>query len=239
MNRIVLIAALFLARLLAAQERAVTYANQQWLQYYAQLNVSPKWRLLADAGLRRQDYLRHPAMVLARAGVQYHVDPDFSVAAGIAYFGLYRGSALARDERRTWQEFSYQQQHGRFYLQNRLRLEQRFFSERPAGAEGFNYRARYRFSCQFPINHNALLARTLFLQAGDEFFVNFGRQVIYNLFDHNRLFLGLGYKLNNSFQLVLNYVYQYAQKNAPASFEETEVFWLSIVHSASVRKKEP
>jgi hypothetical protein len=226
-----LLAGMLVSAGVSSQERQVLYSNQQWIQYYAQLGLSAKFQLMADAGLRRQDFFRETAQVLGRAGLQYSINPQASVGAGAAYFGFYRNGQPARRELRGWQEFSTRSWLGRCLVQHRLRLEQRNFTELSGGAHSYYNRFRYRLYCMVPITHATLLPHTSFIILGNELFVNFGRQVVFNWFDQNRLLAGAGYKFNESLQVALTYVYQFAQKSTPAVFEESEIFWLTFTHT--------
>lgn len=226
-----------LASNICAQEKNVSYENQQWAQYYGQLLFSDKWSLVADCGMRRRDCLQEWSQTLVRGGVMYSLNTSVSFAGGMAYFTSFTENTPSRDEKRLWLEMAFKQTAARFNFQQRLRLEDRFFHTFHDNSFNSNYRARYRFYLTIPINHNSLLDNTFFIAGGDEIFINFGKEINHNMFDQNRLLAGVGYKLNQNFQFSISYVYQYAQKSKPLSFEKSEVFWLSINHKMQLKYK--
>jgi len=218
------------------QEKNITYSNQQWIQYYNQTQLNEKWAILADVGIRRQNKLQDWSQALVRGGVSYTLNSTLQLAGGIAYFTSFKNNERVAEEKRCWEEFSLKQTVFRFSIQHRFRLEERYFFTFSTKERSFNYRMRYRFYFTVPLNHSSLTDKTLYFLGGDEIFLNFGKKVIYNMYDQNRVLAGLGYKFNDLFQISLTYVYQYAQKNKPLSFEETGIVWLAISHKIRVDK---
>jgi len=218
-----------------AQEKSSTYSDQYWLQYYGQLQLNSKWTLLGDAGIRMKHACSEKAATLGRMGIQYTINNSFSVAMGGAYFSQYINNSISREEWRGWQELFYKHKLKRLFLSHRIRLEERFFHSLLTQKDNFNYRLRYRLYFTIPLNHSQMKSNTIYIIGGDEIFMNFGEQIIYN-YDQNRLIAGLGYKLNDKLMINMTYVYQFAQKSSSINFERTDVIWLGIVHS--IKKKE-
>lgn len=216
--------------LVTAQQKTIAYSDQYWLQYYGQLQLNNKWSILGDAGIRMKKSCSEKAATLGRIGLQYQFNPSISTAIGAAYFSQYSNNQIAREEWRAYQELFVKHRFGRFFASHRLRLEERYFHTLTTRKDNFNFRLRYRFYVTVPINHIAMQSRTFYLIAGDELFLNFGEQIIYN-YDQNRAIGGCGYKFNDVLMINLTYVYQYAQKNTAFNFEKTDVVWLGIVHT--------
>lgn len=96
---------------------------------------------------------------------------------------------------------------GRVRIDNRMRYEMRWLgANQPVDKKSFiyggdfsttTYRNRYRhhLKVSFPINKPKMEDKTLYFQAFNESFVNFGKNVASNnLFDQNRILIGLGYR---------------------------------------------
>lgn len=57
-----------------------------------------------------------------------------------------------------------------------------------------NFRFRYLLNLMVPLNLDFIEPNTLFFAFNDEIHINVGKQITYNLFNQNRLFVGLGYQ---------------------------------------------
>lgn len=221
---------------LNAQQKTITYSDQYWLQYYGQLQLNNKWSIPFDMGIRMKYACKEKAATLGRIAVQYQINKSFSTALGGAYFSQYINDKISREEWRGYQEIFYKHNYSRFFISHRLRLEERYFHTLATRKETFNFRLRYRFFVNFPINHSKMQSNTFYFIAGDEIFLNFGKDIVYN-YDQNRAIAGIGYKVNDNLMINLTYVYQYAQKNTATNFENTDLVWLGFVHTIKLKKK--
>lgn len=113
------------------------------------------------------------------------------------------------------------QNFGRVRIDNRLRYEFRWFGQNQAvdsknfiyggdfSSTTFKQRFRYQFKVTVPINHAKMDDKTLYAQTYEEVFINMGEQVANtNLFDQNRVLIGLGYKFNKFVALEAGYMQQ-------------------------------
>jgi len=221
---------------LVSQEKK-TYSDQYWLQYYGQLQLNTKWSVPFDAGIRMRKAISEKAATLARIAIQYQINKVLSTALGGAYFSQYNNDKIVREEWRGYQEILMKQNFNRCYTSHRLRLEERYYYSLPTKTDFFNFRLRYRFYLTIPLNHTNMSAKTLYIIAGDELFLNFGNTVIYN-YDQNRAIAGFGYKPTDNLLINLTYVYQYTQKNSTDSFEHSDLLWLGIAQTLCFRKKD-
>lgn len=110
---------------------------------------------------------------------------------------------------------------GRVRFDNRLRYEFRWFGQNQSiddhsslyggdfSTTIFKERFRYQFKMTIPLNHAKMDDKTLYVQAYNELFVNMGEKVAnINLFDQNRVLIGLGYKFNKFFSVEAGYMQQ-------------------------------
>jgi hypothetical protein len=88
-----------------------------------------------------------------------------------------------------------------FSLQNRYRVEARYFvnilDSGDIPKSNFNFRLRYKIIAAIQILNfkRNKVTKTLFLNIGDEILINAGKEIIYNMFDNNRLTAGLTYQI--------------------------------------------
>ncbi len=219
----------------------ITYSNQQWLQCYNRLKLSEKYTLVSDGSFRWKNELKDYSLALLRTGISYNFYENNSAAIGIASTLSYSADKMSKMELRGWQEFILNQAIARLNISNRIRLEERYFkniaNNEFSSGYNFNYRFRYRFFISIPLNNNIIKERTISVNIGDEIFINFGKEIIYNLFDNNRIIAGLSYQLNKKTSVSLNYTNQFTQTKKVNSFEENDIFWLSLTHNTSFNKK--
>jgi Protein of unknown function (DUF2490) len=120
---------------------------------------------------------------------------------------------------------------GRLRIDNRFRYEFRKIGKNQpvndhSGLYGGDFstvtkrqRFRYQFKGTLPLNHKKMDDKTLYMQAYDELFINIGEKVANtNLFDQNRVLIGLGYKFNKFFAFEAGFmrqtIYRFNNKDA-------------------------
>ncbi|MBV6639080.1 MAG: DUF2490 domain-containing protein, partial [Cyclobacteriaceae bacterium] len=119
--------------------------------------------------------------------------------------------------------------------QHRFRLEERFFSSRDefGTQSNFNLRYRYRFMASIPIitfkNEKKLL-----INIGDEILINSGKEIIYNIFDSNRLLIGPAIQINPKLNVSILYNHLFAQQNEVNAFSQTYILWFAVKHKISL-----
>ena len=57
-------------------------------------------------------------------------------------------------------------------------------------------RFRYRLQASVPLNKPEISAGAFFAVVNDEIWVNFGKEIRFNVFDQNRAYAGFGYQIN-------------------------------------------
>lgn len=220
-------------------QKIVTNSDQQWIQYYQNLKLSPKWSILTDGGFRVKDAFSEKSQWIIRTGVGYQATANSRFGLGFANLGFFNGDTLTRLEYRPYQEAMLKHKFNRIGTSHRFRVEERFFQTlKPIGTTSFNFRFRYQFNLSLPIwtsknNPN----RKLIFNIADEIFINAGKDIVYNVFNQNRLILGPQFKVNKGLGIQFVYNYQFFARNAPATYSNDHVFWLRIKHTINVFKK--
>ena len=235
-RQLIILFLIFASPRLLSQENHFVYSNQVWAQYYTQTQLNESYAIVCDAGIRSKLDLSEKTSGLFRVGLQKKMNSSFVAAIGAAWFGFYKEGKLNKNEWRGWQEITYTHKLKRLNLQHRLRLEERSFLSVKSSSSNFNYRSRYRLYLTLPINNPTITKNTFYLICGDELFIDFGKEVIYN-FNQNRVLYGLGYKFNDRTTFSLTYVDQIARKNKGNYFERTNIIWASLTQKFAKKAK--
>lgn len=228
---------------LNAQARQVQYGQQSWLDYLNQNRYSKKWGSWIDLQLKLTDnYYKSELATETAIGATYYTKNNLKLVGAITYVDLiHEGSNnyhLA--EYRPWQMVQLNSNLSHLKTIQWLRLEERFketaINNVPSSHYDFNYRLRYQFLANIPIMKHAYQKGSLSFVASNELYLNFGKDIVYNTFDQNRLSAGFYYYLNkdNIFQFGYTNVYQmFNQKN---KFGNLDVIRLSIFNNIDFRK---
>ncbi len=244
------------SRLLAQNEKNVANQSLAWAGYFGTFRLTDRWSLWGELQLRRAEFMAEWQQVLPRAGLNYHLNPNVVFTAGYAYLWTYPYGkqplplGQPRYEHRPWQQVTLLHSSGRVSFAHRFRLEQRFLQNWTAAdpatglrsiQDGYEWqnRMRYRFLLTVPFSTAADRPQKWFATAYDEIFVNFGRNIGYNLFDQNRLGATLGYWLTQNLNLQVGYMNQAIQKANGRDVENNHVLTLFVTHNLDFRENRP
>ncbi len=122
-----------------------------------------------------------------------------------------------------------------------VRLEERFRRRVVNNAElgedyVFNYRVRYNAGLFVPLTKRLFAPHSLQFLLNNELMVNFGKEIVYNHFDQNRLFLGLVYQVNAHAQVHTGYMNLYQQLSAGNVFKNQHTIRVFYFHNLDFRK---
>ncbi|MCE7063490.1 DUF2490 domain-containing protein [Dyadobacter sp. CY343] len=234
----------------AQRERLIDHNAIGWFVYNGDHKLSEKWELHTEYQWRRIDFVRIWQQSLARVGANFIFSEKVRIGAGYTFFqtfpyGSYPQADLGKSypEHRLHQDISLEETYGKLALTHRFRLEQRWVSEldetNPSKVDKwpFQNRIRYQIDGSFALKGQTIDDREFYINAFDEIFIGFGKHVGENVFNQNRISLGLGYQVFDGLQIELNYLNQIVQHadNDPISgrpvFEINNGFRLNINHS--------
>lgn len=176
-----------------------------WLIYIGEKKVNTHWNWHHEIQYRNYDAIGDLEQLLIRTGVGRNLtENNNNLLLGYAYINSQNYVAESDDktkvdEHRIFQQFITRQNFGRMFLQHRYRFEQRFVED------DFSLRFRYFLAINIPINNKTMIDRTFYLSSYNEIFLNTGD----NVFDRNRLYGGLGYKINKNIRLETGYMNQF------------------------------
>ena len=106
----------------------------------------------------------------------------------------------------------------------------------PSSQYDFTYRFRYQFLANIPITKHHYQKGSLSFVASNEIYLNFGKDIVYNTFDQNRLSAGFYYYLNNENIFQFGYTNVYQMFNQKNKFGNVDVIRLSIFNNIDFSK---
>ena len=177
-----------------------------WLIYFGNKKIDSKWNWHHEIQYRNYDAIGDLEQLLIRTGMGYNLtENNNNILLGYGYI-LSENYIDDTDEKeqvhehRIYQQFITRQRFGRVNFQHRYRFEQRFVES------DFRLRFRYFLAFNVPLNNTEMTDKTWYGSAYNEIFLNTEKG---RVFDRNRLYGGIGYKLNNTFRFELGYMNQF------------------------------
>jgi hypothetical protein len=206
----------------AQNDRVSDFNYLNWLQTFNTLSLHKKWSLHLEYQWRRDDGLKHWQQSLLRVGVNYKLHENVAAHVGYGWietfpYGDYPiASAGTFPEHRIYEQLTLRQPVSKWTFTHRFRIEQRWLGKMKAGTDReiedwtFLHRFRYQFRSQYPFRTKG--DRQLYGVAANEIFIGAGKNLGVNIFDQNRVFLLLGFRLNTKFSVEAGYMNQSLQQ---------------------------
>jgi hypothetical protein len=66
--------------------------------------------------------------------------------------------------------------------------------------------------------------------------LNAGKEIVYNIFDQNRLLVGPVFQLNKNLGFILLYQGRFRALNLPARYHYDHIFWFGLRHQLNLAK---
>ncbi|RZK41182.1 MAG: DUF2490 domain-containing protein [Pedobacter sp.] len=178
-----------------------------WGMFLNSTKLSDKWGLHLDVQARSGDNLTGVRNVLVRPGLTYFINSKQNVTVGYLLATTDVG-ATTLYESRIWQQYILNHKIGSVFASHRFRLEQRFLDQ---PNDNFMQRFRYFFRFIQPLhNSEGGFSKGAFLALQNETFFNVQNKDLTNgkLFDQNRVYLAVGYRLSKKMDLEVGYMNQ-------------------------------
>ena len=164
-----------------AQESAVG----NWMMYFGNQKLSDRWNWHNEIQYRNYNFAGDLEQLLLRTGIGYNLSANNNnLLLGYAY--IHGEPYIAGtdektnvNEHRIFQQFISRQQFGRFYLQHRYRIEERFIEE------DFKMRFRYFLGLNVPITKKEMVSHAVYLSLYNEIFIQPKSPVIGYVFSSN------------------------------------------------------
>jgi hypothetical protein len=148
------------------------------------------------------------------------------------------------NEQRIFEQVNLKDKVGRFELQHRYRIEQRFIEQYAKNSSGdvvqvdpvYRNRIRYRAMVMVPLTRKEMANNTLFLNVNDELFVGVGKGIAKNPIDQNRFIAALGWRFNAQTNIQVGYLNQFVIKSNAMDMERNHSLWVSMVYNLDCTK---
>ncbi|HMO62835.1 MAG TPA: DUF2490 domain-containing protein [Ferruginibacter sp.] len=230
----------------AQQVKQTETISRSWIGYFNQTRFSNKWGIWAEAQLRtKEDFVEGLSQGLVRAGLTYYISDAAKLTAGYAYVNDFPASGhrnISVPEHRPWQQLQWHTKYGHKRMMQWFRLEQRFKRRVKNDDElsedyVFTWRARYNFWYDIPLSKKGIVANSWSVILNDEVHINFGKNIVHNYFDQNRLFVGFKYQFTENTNLQFGYMYLFQQLSVPNSYRNTNTVRAYFFQNIDARRK--
>lgn len=227
----------------APQAKEVNQQVQTWVSLNTVTKFSDHWGIVADAHVRENGFFESNNFYFLRGGITYIPNASVSLTGGYAHMWLAptkEGWSTYANENRVYQQAQLNTKIGKVSVIQRLRNEQRWqekmANDEPTGEWRFTDRVRYLASFNIPIFSNK---KWPLLVLSDEILIHFGKEVIYNTFDQNRLFVGIKQNINPKLSFDLGYMNVYQQKYTGYQYDMNHTIRLFFYLNTVVKHNVP
>ncbi len=210
-NRITKIITGLVAFFLVLNAQAQDSNLGNWFIYFGNKQINEKWNWHHEVQYRNYDAIGDLEQLLLRTGIGYNLsENNNNILLGYGFIASenYVGNTNEKvnvNEHRIYQQFITKQNIGAVNLSHRYRFEQRFVED------DFRMRFRYFLSLNVPISKKVDdIPNKWYLSAYNEIFLNTESSI----FDRNRLYGGLGYRLNSNIRFELGYMNQFFETSS-------------------------
>lgn len=173
-----------------------------WYMYFGNNKISKKLNFHNEIQYRSFDGAGDVEQLFVRTGIGYDLTEDNNnilLGYGFVLSRPYEdGKKTENTEHRIFQQYITKQKFGRFNLQHRFRLEERFLED------DFRMRFRYYLGINIPITNKEMLPKTWYASVYNEVFLHGDSPV----FDRNRVYGALGYVISKNLKIEAGYMNQ-------------------------------
>ena len=237
---------LLLSGLCQAQtdEKNIDHQSILWTRYYNQLLLSEKWSLHSEFDNRLFLKPVQENLYVVRIQGRYKINDHLEIGAGFAYFSVDTqvpeiNPDYNTPEYRGQQDLTWKSNVNKVTLTQRFQVEERFI--RNADKEDllpgttFFWRFRYRLQGDYTFwkKEKQLLKAVL----SDEIMFNFGKKIIKNTFDQNRIYAAIHYGLNSNLAFELGYLNSFQRRSNGIDYFNRDIIRFSIFHKIKILKK--
>lgn len=162
------------------------------------------WSAYLELQERSIEDFSKPDYYEIKGGIGYNFNKNNQAFLGTGRYATYKNSKISNEELRLWLQYTYSFNLDKLKIDNRIRLEKRFFHNPITDVNSNDERYRFRITGTLPLNSDKMTPKTFFLNGFDEVFVGPNG----DLFKRNRVFAGTGYVFNDYISGNLGYMWQ-------------------------------
>jgi hypothetical protein len=226
---------------MAQSSKEIISRNQSWFSINTLSRLSNRWGVMADLHVVRKNFFNSaPRFYFARIGVNYWLKENITFSLGYGHMWLapsVAGWGTYSEENRIHEQFQVVSKFNKLTVVQRLRNEQRWqeimVNDKPSGHLRFTNRIRYLASVNIPLFKNKNLPS---LALADELMIQFGKAIVYNTFDQNRLFIGVKQRISSSLSFDIGYMRILQQKFSGYQYDLFHTFRLYFYYTPDFRK---
>ena len=219
--------------------KEVNHQYQTWISLNNTLQINEQLSFLADFHSRRTDFLNNENFYFVRFGAGHTFNNKVFLAAGYAHMWLAPSKPewnTFSNENRCYQQAQSSSKIGNISVLQRIRNEQRWqekiVNDQKTGDSRFTNRVRYLLSLNIPIFKKSTMPT---LVISDEILFHFGKEVVYNTFDQNRIFIGIKQSINPKLSFDFGYMNLYQQKYSGNQYDSNHTLRLFFYYNTSVK----
>ena len=175
-----------------------------WFMYFGNQKINKNINWHNEIQHRNYNFIGDFNQLILRTGIGFNLTEDNNnLLLGYGYINTEKYLANSNqkinvNEHRIFQQFISKQNFGRFFVQHRYRVEERFLKN------DFQLRLRYFLGINIPLNKKTLEKNTIYLSSYNEIFINSEKP----LFDRNRLYGALGYFIHKNLKMEVGFMSQ-------------------------------
>ncbi len=226
---------------LFGQEKSINIRTQSWWSVNSTTRLTNRIGIVGDFHIRNNGILEERNFYFSRIGLAYWNSDKLTLVGGYAHLWLAVPSPEStfnyQNENRIYQQAQWRHQEGRVIILNRIRNEQRWHQvlteEGDVDRIRFSNRVRILLSATVPVFQNPYLPSLSF---AEEMHVQFGKDLVYNTFDQNRIFAGIKQKLTDNLKFDLGYMMVYQQKMSGNQYDLNHTLRWFFYYTPDFRK---
>lgn len=186
-----------------------------WFIYFGNQAINSKWNWHNEVQYRNYNFAGDLEQLLLRTGIGYNLtENNNNILQGYGYILGERylpgtEDKVRSEEHRLFQQFITKQRFGRFYLQHRYRIEERFIES------DFKMRYRYFLGLNVPVSKREMAKNALYFSLYNEIFLNGNSPV----FDRNRIYGALGFVINDHMKTEVGFMSQVYDRTHRKQFQ--------------------
>lgn len=236
---------LFVPLLVLSQKPSSKDVNDQvqtWISINNSIKVNEQLSFLADFHIRRNDFLDNENFYFVRFGAGHSLNNKVFLISGYAHMWLAPTKPewnTFSNENRCYQQVQSSSKIGNISVLQRIRNEQRWqekiVNDQKTGDNRFTNRVRYLLSLNIPIFKKSTMPT---LVISDEILIHFGKEVVYNTFDQNRIFIGIKQSINPKLSFDFGYMNVYQQKYSGYQYDSNHTLRLFFYYNTSIKALE-
>ena len=223
------------------QEKVINHQLQFWTSVNSTFRLGDRWGALADAHIRRNNFIVDPSFYFIRFGGVFWLNNQHSFALGPAFLWLATDTEVGIRyalEKRIYQQALWRSKIGKITFLQRIRVEQRWHevldpSDGSVDRVRFSNRFRFLFSAKINTFKNPKSPQPVI---ANEIHFHVGKEIIYNTFDQNRLFLGFNGPLGKDWSFDFGYMMVYQQRYSGYEYDMNHTVRLFFYFTPDFRK---